>query len=99
MEWQERGSDKLGYTERDFKVCDLCGALNPVHNDECFVCGWRGWFQFDRETIRNVMHSLEIEYGEINASLFENEAVPSTPPRQSRWAGLWGSLRKLLGRA
>ncbi|MCL5102539.1 MAG: hypothetical protein M1133_00295 [Armatimonadetes bacterium] len=99
MEWQERGSGRLGYTEWDFKVCDLCGALNPVHNDECFVCGWRGWFQFDIETIRDAMHSIEMEYGEINALLFENEVVPSTPPKPSLWAELRGALKKLLGRA
>ena len=32
MEWHERGPDRLGYTERDFKVCDFRGALNPVAN-------------------------------------------------------------------
>ncbi|MCL5105684.1 MAG: hypothetical protein M1133_16450 [Armatimonadetes bacterium] len=99
MERQERGSDKLGYDEHDFKVCDLCGALNPVANDECFVCGWRGWFHYDAETIKDAIRSLKGEFGQLDASLFVEEVVPSTPPRPSLWAEVWGSLRKLFSRA
>ncbi len=75
MEWQERGPDRLGYTERDFKVCDLCGALNPATNVVCFVCGWNGMFYTDRETVGDAMRDMEREYGGLNQSLFEDEAV------------------------
>ncbi len=99
MEWYERGPDKLGFTERDFKVCDLCGALNPVTNEECFVCGWSGRFHTDRETIGDAMRTLEDHYGVLDESLFEEEVVPSTPPRTGFWAGVWGSVRRLFSRA
>ena len=96
---QERGPDKLHFTERDFKVCDLCGALNPVTNPTCFVCNWSGRFHDDSETVRDAMRTLEGEYGSLSQSLFVEEVVPSTPPRAGFWAEAWGSLRRFLGRA
>lgn len=99
MEWQERGPDRLGYTERDFKVCDLCGALNPATNFECFVCGWNGHFHDDRDTVRDAMKELEYEYGEITESLFEEEVLPSAPPRPGLWEEFWTSLKRLFSRA
>ena len=99
MEWQERGPDRLGFTERDFKVCDFCGALNPVANAECFVCSWSGRFHTDRETIRDAMQSLEEHYGGLSESLFVEEVVPSIPPKVSLWSEFWDSLRRLFSRA
>ncbi|MCE5198350.1 MAG: hypothetical protein ABFD54_16780 [Armatimonadota bacterium] len=97
MEWYERGPDSLGgYTERDFKVCDLCGALNPVSNHECFVCGWSGQFRTDGESVRLAMEALESEYGSLDESIFEEEVVPSTPPRPTFWSDFWGNLKRLL---
>lgn len=99
MQWQERGPDRLGYAERDFKVCGLCGALNPAMNNECHVCGWNGLFHTDRETVREAMRMMEERYGGLDQSLFAEEIVPSTPPRPGVWAEMWGSIRKLFGRA
>lgn len=99
MEWRDRGPDRLGYTERDFKVCDFCGALNPAANFECLVCGWSGRFHDDRETVREAMDSLKGEYGELDDTLFAEEVVPSTLPRESVWARIWGSIRGLFSRA
>jgi len=99
MEWQESGPDRLGFTERDFKVCDLCGALNPVTNDDCFVCGWRGRFHTDNESIRDAMRAMEQKYGGLNQSLFEEEVVPSTPPKAGFWTEVWVSIRRVFSRA
>lgn len=98
MELYDRGPDRLGYTERDFKVCDLCGALNPVTNEECFVCSWSGRFHTDRETIGEAMRMLERHYGAVDESLFSEDAIPSTPPKVGFWAGLWESVRRLFSR-
>lgn len=98
MEWQEKGPDKLGYSERDFKVCDLCGALNPAENAGCFVCGWNGRFREDRETVREAMMELANEYGELSKSLFADETLPSTLPKPGFWAEIWGSLKKIFSR-
>ena len=99
MEWQERGPGRLGFTERDFKVCDFCGALNPVTNAECFVCSWSGRFHTDNETIRDAMRALEMQYGELSESLFIEEVVPSTPPRQGFWTEFWESVKRFFSRA
>jgi hypothetical protein len=99
MEWYERGSDRLGYSERDFKVCDFCGALNPVSNHECFVCGWSGQFHNDRETVRDVMSKIEGEYGALDEELFMDETLPSTLPRGGLWTELWASFKRLFSRA
>jgi len=99
MQWQERGPDGLRFTERDFKVCDLCGALNPVTNPTCFICGWSGRFHDDSETVRDAMRHMESEYGGLDKSLFAEEVVPSTPPKPGFWFEAWESLRRLLRRA
>ena len=99
MERHERGPDRIRYSERDFKVCGLCSALNPVMNTECFVCSWSGMFHTDRETIREAMQELESDQGGIDESLFLEEVVPSTPPKPSLWTGFWGALRKIFSRA
>lgn len=99
MQWQERGPDRLGYTERDFKVCGFCSALNPATNIECFVCGWTGQFHTDRETVYEAMRALEEQYGELDRSLFAEEVLPSIAPRPSIWSDVWGSIRRLFGRA
>ncbi|MCC7102123.1 MAG: hypothetical protein IT206_03490 [Fimbriimonadaceae bacterium] len=37
---------------RSMKSCPLCHNLNLRASDECYVCGWRGTFEHDAETIR-----------------------------------------------
>jgi len=99
MEWHERGSNELEFTERDFKVCELCGALNPATNNECFVCSWSGRFHTDSDLIRDAMRALESEFGALDESLFAKEVVPSIPPKWSFWKNTWSSIRRLFGRA
>ncbi|HOM71033.1 MAG TPA: hypothetical protein PLU88_04865 [Armatimonadota bacterium] len=76
MHREERGSGQLGFSEKDFKVCDLCGALNRAENTECFVCGWYGTFRTDPETVRQVMAEFEAEYGTLNESIVAEELLP-----------------------
>lgn len=98
MERHERGPERIGYSERDFKVCDLCGALNPATNTECFVCGWNGRFHTDRETVREMMEQTASEYGGLTESLFVRQVVPSTPPRLGLLAALWNAIRGIFSR-
>lgn len=76
MHREERGAGQLGFTEKDFKVCDLCGALNRVENTECFVCGWYGSFHTDPETVRRVMDEFEREHGGLSDNLIAEELLP-----------------------
>lgn len=98
MERGERGPERLRYSEHDFKVCDFCGALNPVANADCFVCGWNGRFHNDRETVRDAMNNLEMEFGIIDSALFSEEIVPSSFPRQSMWAEVWKTIKGFFHR-
>ncbi len=99
MEWSDRLPDRLHRSERDFKVCDFCGALNPVENAECCVCNWRGQFRTDRETVGETMRSLESEAGSLNEMLFADEAVPSSLPRPGFWSNVRSAVGKLFRRA
>lgn len=99
MQWQDKGPDKIGHSERDFKVCGLCDALNPAGNTHCHVCGWSGWFYRDKETVREAIRAMAERFGGLDESLFVDEAVPSTPPKPGVWADVWDSLRRLFGRA
>lgn len=99
MHWQDRGPEKTGHSERDFKVCGLCDALNPADNTQCHVCGWNGWFYRDKETVRDAIRQVAERYGSVDDTLFVEEVVPSTPPKPGVWADVWESLRRLFGRA
>jgi hypothetical protein len=90
MQWEDRDrAGRLGFTEKDFKVCDFCGALNLVTNTECFVCSWRGTFHRDSERIREAMRVLEMEHGQLTEALFAEEVVPDQLlPRPGVWQRL-----------
>jgi hypothetical protein len=45
------GGSRKTVSEKDVKLCALCGALNHHKNAECFTCGWRGVFDEDESTI------------------------------------------------
>lgn len=46
-----RHDEPAGFDKTQFKVCDLCGALNYAIRRDCFVCGWHGHFTTDPEVI------------------------------------------------
>jgi len=67
-------------SEKEVKLCALCGTLNHERNPECFTCGWRGEFDRDAGTIHfawqrlyDEFESVEIEHitGSRNYSLNE----------------------------
>lgn len=77
MHREERGPGQLGFSERDFKVCDLCGALNRIESEECFVCGWYGVFHHDMETVRKALREFEEEHGGLSETLLAEEILPN----------------------
>lgn len=98
MQWGEpgRGSD-IGFTDKDFKVCDFCGALNLVANNKCFICGWEGHFHTDLESIQTAMQELEREHGQLSARLFAEEVLPDVPSNNPSWfQGFVARLRRFL---
>ncbi len=57
------------YKESDLKICDLCGGLNLVGNQECFVCGWRGRFETRPQIVRIAMDLVIGRCGELKPEL------------------------------
>lgn len=92
MHREERGPGQLGFTQQDFKVCDLCGALNRVRNHECFICGWSGAFHNDPETVREAMRQFEQRYGGMTQTLISEELLPD---ERSLAGGLSGIIEKI----
>ena len=76
MHREKRSGGQTRFSEEDFKVCDLCGALNRVENTECFVCGWYGMFRRDAEAVREAMRQFEERYGGLSESLLAEEILP-----------------------
>ena len=42
----------------NFVVCPLCGALNVIENDECFVCAWHGAFDDDPSNVERQLDEI-----------------------------------------
>lgn len=80
MHREEKGAGHIGFSERDFKVCGLCGALNRVDNDACFICGWAGIFHYDPDTVRQVIREFEQERGGLTETLLSEEILPNESP-------------------
>lgn len=86
MQWGEPGRGSgLGFTEKDFKVCDLCGALNLVTNNKCFVCSWMGRFHTDKESVRTAIMELEQAHGQLSERIFSEEILPDDSPPANSW--------------
>lgn len=98
MHWEDRDrAGRLRFTEKDFKVCDFCGALNLVTNSECFVCAWRGTFHRDPETVREAMEVLEREHGRLTEALFSEEILPDElPARPGTWQSFWDRVKRFF---
>lgn len=77
MHREERRAGQIGFSEKDFKVCDLCGALNRAANNECFICGWNGYFHQDEKVVRNAMREFADRYGGVNEAIIAEELLPS----------------------
>ena len=63
------GGSRRAVSEKEVKLCALCGALNFNKNAECFTCGWRGVFEEDESTIHmawqrifDQFESVELEH-------------------------------------
>lgn len=97
MNPEERGFGQVGgFSETDFKVCDLCGALNRVSNGECFVCGWTGTFHRDPETVRQALRDFQSYYGGINETLLAEEVLPTERPRTGLLTSIWEKIKLFL---
>ena len=56
------GNPRRMVSEKDVKLCALCGALNHRKNTECFTCGWRGVFEREPSTVHLAWQRLYDEF-------------------------------------
>lgn len=64
------------------KRCTLCGAVNAVSNEECFVCRWHGEFQTDPAEIELGVNQLLDRCPELALAMIDTSV-------QSRVQGGW----------
>ena len=96
MHREERGTGQIGFSERDFKVCDLCGALNRVSNERCFSCGWSGTFHHEEEVVRQAMKEFEDYYGGMNENLVSEEILSDEPESPGLIASIVEKIKYFL---
>lgn len=73
---------------KSLKSCPLCQNLNLRTSNECYVCGWRGVFEFDHESLRLGIADLEFRAPE----LLEVICAAANPRRSARLPGLLRAL-------
>jgi len=75
------------------KRCPLCGAVNALTNDECFVCRWSGQFDRDPRRVEEGLDELLMRCPELVDAMLEN----APPPRQRLWMRVCGWWRERFG--
>jgi hypothetical protein len=60
------------------KRCPLCGAVNAVANDECFVCRWHGEFQNDPDSVDEGLGLLLQNCPELMDAMMSEPTRPPT---------------------
>jgi hypothetical protein len=60
------------------KRCPLCGAVNAVANDECFVCRWHGEFQSDPDSVDEGLGLLLQNCPELMDAMMTEPPKPPT---------------------
>ncbi|HSI73816.1 MAG TPA: hypothetical protein VK934_11635 [Fimbriimonas sp.] len=58
--------------------CPLCGAINAVSNDECFVCRWGGVFDHDPNAVDEGLGLLLNNCPELVDAMLCEPASPQT---------------------
>lgn len=70
-------------SQKNVKLCELCGTLNLLTNKECWTCRWRGSFSRHEQTIMLAWQRLE--------SLYEEVRVEHVTARRSSSVGDFGA--------
>jgi hypothetical protein len=76
--------------EVELKICDLCGSLNLAADHECFVCGWTGHFECEREIVRAAVEAAMRRHGRIDIQTRSGvEAYCAQPPSVAARFAAW----------
>lgn len=60
------------------KCCPLCGAVNALSNEECFVCRWHGSFVHDPYRVEEGLGELLAQCPELVEALLDEPEEPLT---------------------
>jgi len=60
------------------KRCTLCGAVNAVINEECFVCRWHGSFDTSPKEVELGVNQLLDRCPELAMAMIDNAAYRKT---------------------
>jgi hypothetical protein len=96
MRHEERKSEWTGFSIKDFKVCDLCGALNRVTNNQCYVCGWNGKFHKEEEIVTDAMREAVERYGSLSEAVLAGELLPDAPSERGFLTNLIDKVKQFL---
>ncbi|MGI4792089.1 MAG: hypothetical protein ACRYFS_24975 [Janthinobacterium lividum] len=80
---ERRHSTKV--SQKNVKLCELCGTLNLESNKECWTCRWYGSFSRDEQVISLAWQRLE--------TLFEEVRAEHVTARRSLSVGDFGAAR------
>lgn len=69
------------FAAESLKRCPLCGAVNSRSNEDCFLCGWEGRFDYDPASIQDGLNELVERCPELAALMSAPE-----PPKPT-WMG------------
>ena len=96
MTWGETGRHAHQIEEAlNLKICDLCGALNLISDQECVVCRWHGHFERRPHVVRM---ALELQMDSRIVSEARIVLREYDLPKQrggglgARLAAVWSSL-------
>ena len=78
------------------KRCPLCGAINALINDDCYVCMWHGTFDFDPGRVEEGLGELLIRCPELAEAMMETPVIFFPPVSGLR--GLWHRLGTFFSR-
>lgn len=80
--WQESRTLRLEAQRRraaeSLMRCPLCGAINAMTNEECFVCTWHGEFDHDPHRVEAGLDELLIQCPELMDAMMEPPAPAPT---------------------
>jgi hypothetical protein len=96
-DWKEPRTLRMEAQRRlaadSLKCCPLCGAVNAMTNEECFVCRWHGEFDHDPYRVEEGLGELLMQCPELVDAMMD-----VTPPRLNRMERLRAWFRGLFRR-
>ncbi len=91
-DWMESRTLRMEAQRRlaadSLKCCPLCGAVNAMSNEECFVCRWHGEFDHSPDRVEAGLDELLAQCPElVDAMMDRPKPRPTFVVRAREWVG------------